>query len=93
MEIETYESVWDAICDTREEAANLQLRSTLMSGVCGRVKKWGVPQGEAAKRLGLTRPRLNDLTRGKLEKFSLDALVDIATAAGFKLCIQLEDDA
>jgi predicted XRE-type DNA-binding protein len=93
MTSETYESVWDAICDTREEAANLQLRSTLMSGLRERVKKWGVPQGEAARRLGLTRPRLNDLVRGKLDKFSLDALVNIATAAGFKLHIRVEDSA
>lgn len=60
MRIETYENVWDALCDTREEA-------------------------EAAKRLGMTRPRLNDLTRGKLDKFSLDALVNIATAARDRL--------
>lgn len=92
MKSETYESVWDAICDTREEATNLLLRSTLMSAIRERVKSWKVTEGGAAKRLGVTRPRLNDLTRGKLEKFSLDALVNIATAAGFKLCIQLEDD-
>lgn len=74
MESETYESVWDAICDTREEAANLQLRSTLMNGVRQRVGTWGVPQAEAAKRLGLTRPRPNDMMRGKLDKFSLGTL-------------------
>lgn len=49
-----------------------------------------MPQEQAAKRLGLTRPRLNDLLRGKLDKFSLDALVNVATTAGFKLHIQLE---
>jgi predicted XRE-type DNA-binding protein len=31
--------------------------------------------------------------RGKLDKFSLDALVNVTTAAGFKLHIQLEDAA
>lgn len=93
MKSETYESVWDAICDTREEAANLGLRSTLMSAIRERVKSWTVTEGEAAKRLSITRPRLNDLMRGKLEKFSLDALVNIATAAGFKLSIQLEGTA
>jgi predicted XRE-type DNA-binding protein len=57
------------------------------------VKAWGVPQEEAARRLGLTRPRMNDLIRGKIEKFSLDALVNIATAAGFALHIELGDAA
>jgi len=37
--------------------------------------------------------RLNDLTRGKIDKFSLDALLNIATAAGFVLHIGLEDAA
>lgn len=43
---------------------------------------------EAATRLGITRPRLNDLLRGKLGKFSLDALVNLATAAGLTLEIR-----
>jgi predicted XRE-type DNA-binding protein len=61
-----------------------------MSSILDRVKGWGVPHEEAAKRLGLTQARLNNLLRGKLDKFPLDALVSIATAAGFKLYIQLE---
>jgi predicted XRE-type DNA-binding protein len=60
-----------------------------------RVKAWqatgGLTQEEAAARLGLTRPRLNDLMRGKLDKFSLDALVNIAATAGFMVRIALED--
>lgn len=91
MTSETYESVWDAICDTREEAVNLQLRSELMSAIRTRVKGWKRAETESAMRLGLTRPRLNDLTRGKLEKFSLDALVNIAVAAGFRPSIHLND--
>jgi predicted XRE-type DNA-binding protein len=51
----------------------------------------GLTQEEAAARLGVTRPRLNGLMRGKLDKFSLDALVNLAAAAGFRLHIALED--
>ena len=58
-----------------------------------RIRRWDLPQEQAAARLHLTRPRLNDLMRGKLDKFSLDALVNIATAAGFVLRIHLEDAA
>jgi predicted XRE-type DNA-binding protein len=53
----------------------------------------GLPQEEAAKRLHLTRPRLSDLLRGKIDKFSLDALVNIATAAGYALHIELREAA
>ena len=90
---ETFASVWDALCDTSEEAANMKARSELMLSIRERVRVWNVPQEEAAKRVGLTRPRLNDLMRGKIDKFSLDTLVNIATAAGFTLHIALEDAA
>jgi len=40
---------------------------------------------KAAKRLGLTQPRLNALPKGKIGEFSLDALVNIATNAGMRL--------
>lgn len=91
--IEVFANVFDAIPDTPEEAANLTARADLMRGIIARVKSWDVPQEQAAKRLGLTRPRLNDLLRGKLGKFSLDALVNVATTAGLKLRIQLEEAA
>lgn len=91
MKVETFNSVWDALADTPEEAANLKARSALLRAISKRVEAWDVPQDQAAKRLGLTRPRLNDLLRGKVDKFSLDALVNIATSARYVLHIELED--
>ena len=93
MTVEAFDSVFDALADTPTEAANLTVRADLLLSIRERVKSWEAPQEQAARRLGLTRPRLNDLLRGKLDKFSLDALVNIATAAGFKLHIQLEEAA
>ncbi len=85
MEAETYDDVFDAICDTPAEAANMKARSDLLSALQAHVRTWGVTQAEAARRLGITRPRLNDLVGGKLGKFSLDALVNLAAAAGLRL--------
>lgn len=93
MSAEVYTNVWDAIADTEQEAANLKARADLFSAIRRTVDGWRVPQGEAAHRLGLTRPRLNDLLRGKLSKFSLDALVNIATAAHLSIEIQVKDAA
>ncbi|XKH61870.1 XRE family transcriptional regulator (plasmid) [Halomonas sediminis] len=76
-----FESVWDAIEDTPEQAAKMRLRSALMRQVSDTVNSWDIAQTDAAKRLGITQPRLNDLLRGKIHKFSLDALVEIAEAA------------
>jgi predicted XRE-type DNA-binding protein len=91
MEAELFADIFDALADTPAEAANMKARADLLAGIRDRVKSWDLPQEQAAVRLGLTRPRLNDLMRGKLDKFSLDALVNIATSAGFVLRIELAD--
>jgi predicted XRE-type DNA-binding protein len=74
MDVQTFDDVFDALADTPAEAANMKARADLLSALVDRVKSWGLPQEAAAARLGITRPRLNDLMRGKLGKFSLDAL-------------------
>lgn len=89
-EHETYASVWDAIEDTPEAAAHMRLRSELMMAVEREVRGWGLTQAEAARRLGVTQPRLNDLLRGKITKFSLDALVDLAARAGLAVRLALD---
>lgn len=68
-----------------EEALNLQMRAELMMKIEGHVEKSGVTQKQAAKTLGITQPRLNDLLKGRIDKFSLDALVNIATRAGMQV--------
>ena len=49
------------------------------------VDDWRLTQAEAAKRLGVTQPRMNDLLRGRIDKFSLDALMLLASAAGMSV--------
>ena len=93
MEAQTFANVFDALADTPSEAANMKARAELLSSLQVQVRSWGLPQEAAAARLGITRPRLNDLLRGKLGKFSLDALVNIAAAAGLALEIRVRDAA
>ena len=68
-----------------EEAQNLLLRSELMTRIERHVKASGLNQKEAAAQLGVTQPRLNDLLKGKIEKFSLDALVNMLGRAGMRV--------
>ena len=68
-----------------EEAQNLLLRSDLMTRIERYVKTSGLKQKDAAARLGVTQPRLNDLLKGKIEKFSLDALVNMLGHAGVRV--------
>lgn len=91
MESETFESVWDALCDTPEEAANMKVRAELLINIRERVKAWDLSPEEVTTRLRLTRPRLNDLLQCNTGEFSLDALVAIATAAGLAQHVEVTD--
>ena len=88
--IESYASVWDALADTPEQAANLRTRAELMHQIAAIVKDSGWTQTEAADRCGVTQPRISDLLRGRVSRFSLDALVNIATAIGRRVHVVLE---
>jgi predicted XRE-type DNA-binding protein len=63
-----------------EQAANLRARAELMQKIAAIVKTRDWTQAEAAKKCSVTQPRMNDLLRGRVSRFSLDTLVNIATA-------------
>ena len=93
MKVEKFNDVWDAIADTPEEAANLRLRSELMDKIETLIQGNRWTQAEAAARCGVTQPRITDLLRGRISRFSLDALVNIASALGRRVTIHLDDAA
>jgi len=93
LKFDEFENVFDAIADTPEEAANLTLRSDLMDKIEEIIKANAWTQAEAAKQCGVTQPRINDLLRGRIARFSLDALVNIASALGRKVTVRLNDAA
>ena len=70
---------------SKTEAENLKLRSELMMRIDAFHRESGMTQGECAKLLGLTQPRLNALLKGRLSLFSLDTLVNIAGRAGLNV--------
>lgn len=90
IRIETFESVWDAIADTPEQAANLRARAELMRQIVDLIRSNGWKQAEAARKCGVTQPRVSDLLRGRVSRFSLDALVNIAAALGRRVHVELE---
>ena len=90
MKKQTFASVWDAIEDTKEAAANMRVRAELMIEVRRYVEKSRLTQSEAARRLGVSQPRLNDLLRGRINKFSLDALVIMLTRVGRKVTVHVK---
>ena len=85
MNKQRFTSVWDAIEDTPEQAANMKLRSVLMIALKDHIARTGMSQAQAARLFGVTQPRVSDLMRGKISLFALDALVNMATAAGLRI--------
>lgn len=83
-------SVWDDVADDATEAQNLKLRAALIRAIRSRVDEIGWSQTAAAQNLGITQPRLSDLYRGKISKFSLDALVEIASKLGIHVRVEIE---
>lgn len=65
-----------------EEAQNLKVRSDLMIELTKLIDARGLTQAAAAKLLGVTQPRISDLVRGKINRFSVDSLIEMLGHAG-----------
>ena len=76
------ENVFKDVGFSEQEAECLTIRSRLMLEVERFVKESGLTQREAANKLGITPPRLRDLLKGKIQKFSIDALVKMLFRIG-----------
>jgi predicted XRE-type DNA-binding protein len=88
--VESYTSIWDAIADTSEEAASLHVRSEFMDKISEVIEARGWTQAEATTHCGVTQPRINDLLCGRVSRFSLDSLVNIAAALGCRVHVEFE---
>jgi predicted XRE-type DNA-binding protein len=86
----SYASAWDAFSDTPEQAAHLRARAELMQQAAATVNESGWKQPNAAECRGVTQLRINDLPRGRVSLFSLDALFYIATTLGRCVYVAIE---
>ena len=93
MSKQHYASVWDAIEDTPAEAENMKLRSELMMALKQHIARAQMSQAQAARLFGVTQPRISDLMRGKVNLFGLDALVNMAAAAGLHVEMRVQEAA
>jgi predicted XRE-type DNA-binding protein len=68
----------------------MKLRSSLTIPLREHILETGMSQSQAAKAFGVTQPRISDLMRGKIDLFSIDSLVNMATAAGLRIQLRVE---
>ncbi len=93
MSKQRHASVWEAIEDTPAEVENMKLRSELMMALKKHIARTEMSQAQAAKLFGVTQPRVSDLMRGKINLFGIDALVNMAAAAGLHVEIRVHQAA
>ena len=84
-----FKSVWDALEDDPVRAQNLKLRSALMIEIREKVNELGITQTQAAKVLCISQPRVSALLQGKIGRFRLDSLVDMAHRLDLNVSIRL----
>ena len=88
MEHVTFSSVSDLLEKTPEERKDYELRCELITELRNYIEKSDMTQAEFAKALGISQPRVSDLVRGKVSKFSLGTLLDFMMSLGFNVLIK-----
>ena len=86
---ERFDSVWDAIEPTPAQAQNMKVRSALMTALEEYIRSEGLTQAAAAKKLGVTQPRISDLVRGNINLFSIDTLINMVAAVGLTVEVHI----
>ncbi len=85
MKIEvTKGSIFDEIADDPGEAAQLKIKAALFSVLIRYIEDNELTQEEAAKRMGVQRSRVGDISRGKISGFTIDYLVAMAARVGLE---------
>lgn len=84
-----FKSVWDALEDDPVRAQNLKLRSALMIEIGKKINELEITQAQTAKVLCISQPRVSALLQGKIGRFRLDSLVDMAHRLDLNVSIRL----
>lgn len=74
-----------------EEAEHLLVRADLLIQVQKAIASRHLKQGEAAKILKVSQPRISDLLRGRIDLFSTDMLIDMLARLSCPSCLAPQD--
>lgn len=80
----TYTNIFDAITEDKAEAADLQFRADLMLVMRDIFEAKGWNPDQIGKALEIKQPRVSELMRGKVDKFSSDKLIGFLAKLGFR---------
>ena len=93
MKVKRYQNVFDALEDDPAVAQNLKIRAQLMSALTQYINKNKLTQVAVAQIFEVNQPRISDLVRGKIERFTIDMLVNMLARAGKHLNVKISSQA
>lgn len=82
------ENVFEDLGFEAEEAANLKVRADLMLDLRRYIHERGWTQEEAATFFGETQPRMSNLLKGEISRFSIDKLINLLARAGLEVHVE-----
>jgi predicted XRE-type DNA-binding protein len=89
MKVQKFDNVFDALYDC-EQAIEMRRRAELASVLERFIQRRKLSQSQAAKLLGVSQPRINDLLRGRLHRFSVDALLNMMDHAEIQIAFKVQ---
>lgn len=84
-------SVFDDLGFDEAEAANLKIRASLMRAIEKYISEHKLTQEAAARLMGVSQPRVSDLRTGKIDKFTIDMLVNMLAKAHVSIALVIDD--
>ena len=90
--IKKIKSIWDDILDDPSEIAICEAKSIIMDKIIDLINENNFTQQQAAQLMGVTQPRISDIKRGKISKFTIDALLGVLAKIGVRVDITFDDE-
>jgi predicted XRE-type DNA-binding protein len=87
------DNVFEDVGFEAEEAANLRIRADLLLDLREYIRVRGWTQAQAAAFFDETQPRISNLLKGEINRFSIDKLVNMLARAGIRVRLQTEQRA
>jgi predicted XRE-type DNA-binding protein len=86
-------NVFEDVGFPAEEAANLKIRADLMLDLRQYIERCGWTQTDAAAFFGETQPRISNLMKGEIGRFSIDKLINMLARAGIRVRVKTDSKA
>lgn len=91
IEHTTKGSIFDDLGFDEAESENLKIRASLMRAIEKYIDDNKLTQKNAAKLMGVYQPRISDLLHGKIDKFTIDMLVNMLAKAHVSISLIIDD--